>query len=54
MADQGSAKCVACEGIFRKAELADDGRCKECVKADKKPKRPTSGGSFIINRRRRR
>lgn len=34
-----SAKCQACEGIFLKAELSEDGRCPKCVATGRKPKR---------------
>jgi hypothetical protein len=54
MDDKGSAKCIACDNIFLKAEL-EDGRCKQCVKDDRKPKPKggSGGGAYIVNKRRR-
>lgn len=39
MDEMRSAKCVACDGIFLKADLSDDGRCAKCIAEKKEPKR---------------
>jgi len=34
-----TAKCITCGNIFLKKDLSNDGRCKECIKEGRTPKK---------------